>query len=296
MSSADELELAIAADHARRNVVPAWPGRKCIDGRYEPGQASGMVGRPGADLGYVMALLAACHDRGVATTPTAVVDAVWRAVTADGGAFYAHTDDRTGLPDAAETHSGTVIGCRHVAAAADPAHAARYFSPSYRTAADDVRLAVAEVVRLFAAGARVHLVTLRGKGSERGVLVVTGTARTVNPASPPSAYYVYDQTRDETFVDDVLAPRLGIDGVTAADIKAAARTQLAASLRAIAPDKPVFSVDVDTVEPTVASAGPVETCFREFGDTGARPKPAETTPFAPVEAPVPTTRASDSRP
>jgi hypothetical protein len=296
MTGADDEELAMAADHARRNVVPAWPGRKCIDGRYEPGQASGMIGRPGADLGYVMVLLAACHDRGVATTPAAVVDAVWQAVTADGGAFYAHTDDRTGLPAPAETGSSPVIGCRHVAAAADPALAARYFSPSYRTAADDVRLAVAEVVRLFAAGERVQLVTLRGVGSERGVLVVTGTARTVNPASALSAYYVYDQTRDETFLDDVLVPRLAIDGVTAADIKAAARTQLAASLRAIAPGKPVFLVDVDHVEPTVAAAGPVETYFQVTGDTGTHPKPAETNQFPPDQSPAPPTEPSDSPP
>jgi len=57
-----------------------------------------MIARPGADLGYVLALLAVSHDRDLGLSPVDAVDAVYRAVTADGGTFFIHTDHRPGLP------------------------------------------------------------------------------------------------------------------------------------------------------------------------------------------------------
>jgi len=160
------------------------------------------------------------------------------------------------------------IGCRHVAAAANPAHAPAYFSPSYHAAADDVRAAVAAVVRRLKDGARVHNDTLRGESSAQGVLVVTGTTRTVNPSSAQSSYFVYDRTRDDAFVADTLVPRLAIDGLTADDLIAASRRQLAASLGAVASGKPVFAIDADGVEPVVTHAGRVAAPAPSYTEPG----------------------------
>src|SRR5918999_5790834 len=98
MTTDDHAELAAAARHARQNVVPVAAGRRCIDGRYEPGQGSGMIARPGADFGYVMALLAVNHAKGLGLTPTQVVDAVYDAVVREGDRFRLHTDQSVPWP------------------------------------------------------------------------------------------------------------------------------------------------------------------------------------------------------
>jgi hypothetical protein len=79
------------------------------------------------------------------------------------------------------------------------------------------------------AGEALEVVTLRGHHAARGALIVVGTRRTVRPATPHAAYYVYDQARDEAFMADSLVPRLGLQGVTAEALSAAARAQLGAS-------------------------------------------------------------------
>lgn len=55
--------------------------------------------------------------------------------------------------------------------------------------------------------------------------------------------------------------RLGLQGVTAEALSAAARAQLGASSRLVAPGRPVFLVDVDGVAPEVVYAGQIETVF-----------------------------------
>jgi hypothetical protein len=156
-----------------------------------------------------------------------------------------------------------VIGCRHVAAAADPANAARYFPPSYPSPDGDVRAALARVAERKAGGDAVEAIALRGQRVERGVLVVVGTRRTVQPSTARDAYFVYDQVRDEAFVEQTLAPGLGLPGLTAAEFIAAARVQLGASLRLVAAGRPVFLVDADGAVPEVVLAGRVEAVFPE---------------------------------
>ena len=103
--------------------------------------------------------------------------------------------------------------------------------------------------------------TLRGEHGERGVLVVVGTRRTVQPASRHAAYYVYDQTRDEAFIAGSLVPRLGLSGLNAEELVRASRAQVGASLRLIAPGRPVFLADLDGVTPEVVYAGNVEAVY-----------------------------------
>ena len=259
MASDDRGELAAAVRHARETVFPVAAGRRCIDSRYEPGQGSGAIARPGADFGYVMALLAVNHARGLGWTAARLVDAVCDALTRAGDRFYLHTDRLSPWPSAGNPDR-PAIGCRHIAAAVDPEQAPRFFPPSYRTPDADVRAALARVANRAAGGA-VEVVTLRGEGVGRGVLVVVGTGRTVHPAAGDAAYFVYDQARDEAFLARVLVPRLGIPGLPAAEVAAAARAQLGATLRAAAPGRPVFLVDADGAVPDVAWAGRVEAVF-----------------------------------
>jgi hypothetical protein len=268
MDADDEVELAAATRHARSTLFPATAGRRCIDGRYEPGQGSGLIARPGADFGYVMALLSLNHALRWGLTPAQVVDAVWRVVAGEGGPFRIHTDQLVAWPPwdgaARDTDGVTgrpVIGCRHVAAAADPARATCYFPPSYPSPDVDVRAALDRIAARARDGEAVDVIRLRGQRVERGVLVVVGTQRTVQPTTARDAYFVYDQARDEAFVARTLVPGLGLPGLTAAALTAAARVQLAASLRIVAAGRPVFLVDVDGAVPEVVCAGRVEAVF-----------------------------------
>jgi hypothetical protein len=270
--TADDAELAAVTRHARETVFPATPGRRCIDDRYEPGQGSGMIARAGADFGYVMALLALNHAKSWGLTPAQVVDAVIDAITKGGEPFRLHTDHRAPWPPFADAgrppNVGTgqpTIGCWHIAAALDPAHAGPYFPPSYEAPAADVRAALARIADRAAAGAPVEVVTLRGDHGHGGLLVIAGTRRTVHPTSGRASYFVYDQTRDETFIAESLAPRLDIPKLSPEELVAAARVQLAATLRAAAPDRPAFLVDVDGAEPAITLAGPIEAVFPPNG-------------------------------
>jgi hypothetical protein len=162
LTTDDDVELAAAMRHARETVVPIAAGRRCIDGRYEPGQGSGMIARPGADFGYVMALLAVNHAMGWGLTPVRLVDAVCDAVARDGDRFWMHTDQDAPWPSgtgpAGPTAGGagpTAIGCRHVSASLDPVLAPGFFPPSYAEPDADVRAALARVWDRAAAGDRV---------------------------------------------------------------------------------------------------------------------------------------------
>ena len=260
-------EFAAAERHARETVFPVAAGRRCIDSRYEPGQGSGMIARPGADFGYVMALLAVNHAMRLGLTPARVVDAVWDAVANEGDRFRIHTDWLAPWPTGGAQRSQLsgsgppAIGCRHIAAAADPARAAAYFLPSHPAPAADVVTALARVAERALVDGGLDVVTLREHRDERGVLVVVGTRRTVQPSTPRAAYYVYDQARDEAFMARTLVPRLGIPGLGPEELAATASRQLGASLRLVAPGRPVFLVDVDGVVPEVVYAGQVEGLF-----------------------------------
>jgi hypothetical protein len=99
------------------------------------------------------------------------------------------------------------------------------------------------------------VVTLQGHHSERGVLVVVGTRRSVQPSTRNASYFVYDQARDEEFIDRVLVPRLGIPELRTGDLVVASQAQLGATARAAAGGMRVYRVDTDEAVPMVAYAG-----------------------------------------
>ena len=77
----DNAGLEAARAHVRRNAVAATLGRRCIDGRYLLSQGGGMLARPGADFGYLLALLAVNREKGLGLTADGCFEAVLAALT-----------------------------------------------------------------------------------------------------------------------------------------------------------------------------------------------------------------------
>lgn len=250
MLNKEDQELEKAKGHVERNRVPARNVRGCVDGRYE--EDSGMLARPGGDFGYVMALLTLNRVRNWGLTSEQIFDIVYDSVTTDtedSGTFYMHTDEH------AEGGHGPLIGCGHVALAISSEHVNRY-----EVGAEELIPAVERARFLYKNGDRVKIVNLKGKHKEAGVLVVTSREYTVNPydAETGSMYFVYDKTRDEEFIRDVLLPRVNdklakirVEGPSYEEFKDVADRQMDLTLRILAEGKRVFLVDVDSEKPQV---------------------------------------------
>jgi hypothetical protein len=252
----------VVLQHLRAHLVPASPGRRCVDGRYQAGQASGRLARPGADLGYLLATLAACRARGSTAPATEIADAVFSAVTADGGGFALHTDEATGVVTGVGQRPK--LGCLHVTAALDPANAGAYYPGGGAAASNDAATAVGRILERRERGDRVEIVTLYGKPRETAVLIVSGTGRSVEPGQ--AGYLVFDETRDRAYMADVLAPRLTGLGISFDDLEVASRRQLAATLQIAAPHATVWRVDLDGPEPVIE---PVERASSPRAETTA---------------------------
>jgi hypothetical protein len=211
-----------------------------------------MLARPGADFGYVLALLAANREKGLGLSPQACFDAVYEAVTRRGEHFFLHTDQHADPSHGAGDGARPLIGCGHIAGALSPEHAA-----AYGVDPDEVRVLVEHALALARRGRAVELVTLVGEHQERGVLVVHGIARTVASFDGNSMYFAYDPDRDDAFLSE-LAAAMAIAGVTADDLRRQSRRQLDAALRRLAPGLPVYDVSFSNGEPVVALARTVE--------------------------------------
>src|SRR5882672_7369739 len=118
----EKIDLSTATTYINASSVPASEGRKCVDGRYLPGQASGMIARPGGDGGYVMALMAVNHVKKLGLTPEQCFNAVYKVVSHYKG-FCFHTDQHV---DTENNTDYRLIGCGHLAMAAT-----KHFSAAY---------------------------------------------------------------------------------------------------------------------------------------------------------------------
>src|SRR5258706_8219250 len=118
-------------DFIKASIVPANRGTKCVDGRYLPDQGSGMIARPGADCGYVMALEAVNRKKSLGLSPEQCFNAVFKAVKKLNATFYLHTDNKT--DPTPHKHNG-LIGCGHLAKAGR-----RGFSWEYDIRSGDVK-------------------------------------------------------------------------------------------------------------------------------------------------------------
>src|SRR5258708_15431328 len=74
-------EMQETANYVRKNTVFAREGRKCVDGRYPPDTARGMLARAGGDCGYVMALMAINRKKKLQLTPEQCFNAVYKVIS-----------------------------------------------------------------------------------------------------------------------------------------------------------------------------------------------------------------------
>lgn len=226
------------------SVVPAHTGTKCVDGRYLPDQTPGMIARPGADGGYVMALEAVNRKKRLGLTPEQCFNAVFKTVKKLHGTFYLHTDHHVD-PDG-HTHRG-LIGCGHLAKAAR-----KGLSWEYDVRSRDVREMVEYARNLSDISAGVEMITLAGEHKEQGVLIVHGDKYTILADNPKlkQMYFIYDVDRDRAFMK-TLVEEMKIPGLTYTDMIREADLQLNATLQNLAVGLPIYAITFKGNKPEI---------------------------------------------
>jgi hypothetical protein len=226
--------------YVKASSVMAQKGTKCVDGRYLPNQAHGMLARPGADGGYVMALEAVNRNKGLGLTPLECFNAVFKAIKKLNGTFYLHTDEH------ASAHNG-LIGCGHIAKAGR-----KMFSWEYDIRSGDVKDMVHYARNLLEISPNIEMVNLMGKHEEKGVLIIHGAKYTVLADNPKrhQMYFIYDVDRDRVFMRK-LVEEMNIKGVTYDDMIKEADLQLDATLQNLAVGLPIYKVEFDGSSPKV---------------------------------------------
>jgi hypothetical protein len=250
LPSQDAMQETI--NYVRKNTVPAREGRKCVDGRYPPDTARGMLARAGGDCGYVMALMAINYKKKLQLTPEQCFNAVYKVISQKlHGAFCIHTDhhadpEHDGVNDSMHQ---TLIGCGHLAKAAKGWSILR----PYDVQGKDVKKIIAYAKNLAEIGDHVEMVNLDGEHAEQGVLIIDDTVHTVNAMDPKehTMYFIYDKKRDESFMKK-LVEAMDIPGVTFEDMKKEADIQLQATLHNLAKGLPIYSVTYKNKEPKVS--------------------------------------------
>lgn len=234
-------------EYAKASTILTREGRKCVDGRYLPDQATGMLARPGGDGGYVMALIAVSKKKKLGLTPEQCFNAVYNVVSKSKG-FCMHTDRNTD-PDE-HTHNG-LIGCGHLAKAAQ-----RKLSKSYDVNSEDILRIVDYARNICEISQTVHMVNLAGEHKERGVLIVHSDKYTVLADNPKlnQMYFIYDDERDMKFLA-MLVKEMKIPGLTFADMKRESDLQLQATLHNLALGLPIFEISFSGKTPVVTSLG-----------------------------------------
>ena len=231
--------------------MSAQKGRKCVDGRYLPNQATGMLARPGGDCGYVMALMAVSKKKKLELTPEQCFNLVYRVISRNKDRFCMHTDHNAD-PDS-HTHKG-LIGCGHLVKAAT-----NNLCKEYDVDGADVKRFVEYARNIAEIESTLEIVNLEGEHEEKGVLVIDSASYTVNADNPKMKrmYFIYDQKRDIEFIKN-LVEDLNIDGVTFADMKAESDIQLNATLANLAKGLPIYSVVFSGDTPKVEFIARVE--------------------------------------
>ncbi|HZE86936.1 MAG TPA: hypothetical protein VE090_01895 [Methylomirabilota bacterium] len=234
--------LAEVEDYIRASMVPVHRGTKCVDGRYLPNQASGMLARPGADGGYVMVLEAVNRKKGLGLTPEQCFNAVFKAIQKLQGTFYLHTDQHVDPNDSAQ-HG--LIGCGHLAKAAR-----RGFSWEYDIRSKDVKKMVNYARNLSKISSGVEMINLEGEHREKGVFVVHSDRYTILADNPnlKQMYFIYDVDRDRAFMKQ-LVEEMNIEGVDLKDMSREADLQLDATLQNLAVGLPLYDVKFKGKEP-----------------------------------------------
>jgi hypothetical protein len=222
-------------NYVKASTVTARKGTKCVDGRYLPNQGHGMLARPGADCGYVMALEAVNRNKNLGLTPTECFNYVFKAVQKLNKKFYLHTDEHT--DPSPHIHNG-LIGCGHLAKAGR-----KGLSWEYDVRSGDIKEIVHYARSLCEVSSDIEMINLAGKHEEKGVLLVHGDKYSVLTDNPKrhQMYFVYDVDRDRIFMKQ-LVKTMNIPGVTFEDMIREANLQLEATLQNLAVGLPLYEV------------------------------------------------------
>lgn len=240
----NQEELQQTQKYVEQNIVRAQYGRKCVDGRYLPSQATGMIARPGGDCGYVMTLMAVSEKKGLNLSPEECFNAVYNALINLGEKFSMHTDHNVD-PDIS-TRNG-LIGCGHLAKAAN-----EMLCKAYDVSAKNIEALVNYARELSRRDSSLELINLIGQHTEKGILVVDSEEYTVNARQPDLdlMYFVYDELRDNNFMRK-LVEELHLPDVSFEEIKKESDIQLQATLHNLAKGLPVYKMQVIDSKPTV---------------------------------------------
>lgn len=247
---AGQDEFGRTQNYVLHNVVGAQQGRKCVDGRYLPNQATGMIARPGGDCGYVMALMAVNKSKGLGMTPEQCFNAVYKVLANHQDKFCMHTDHNAD-PDS-HTHKG-LIGCGHLVKASTDG-----LCKDYDVEGKDVQRFVEYARNLAEIEPSMEIVNLVGEHEEKGVLVIKNGEYTINADNPDmkQMYFIYDEQRDTAFMKELVAD-LQVDGVTFEDMKNESDIQLQATLHNLAMGLPIYAVEFVGAEPNITHIGTV---------------------------------------
>ena len=244
-------ELQETINYVKKNTVQAREGRKCVDGRYPPDTARGMLARAGGDCGYVMALMAINRKKKLQLTPEQCFNAVYKVISQKlHGAFCIHTDHHIDpdLEGVNQQMHQTLIGCGHLSQAASQW---RLRQP-YDVQSGDVKRIIAYARNLADIGDHVEMINLDGEHAEKGVLIIDDATHTVNAMDPKehTMYFIYDKKRDDVFMKK-LVNAMAIPGVSVEDMQKEADIQLQATLHNIAKGLPIYAVSYKNQEPQV---------------------------------------------
>lgn len=245
-----QTELELTKEYVTNNKAQAQHGRKCVDGRYLPNQATGMIARPGGDCGYVMALMAVNKKKNLGLTPEQCFNAIYKVLSKNNEHFCMHTDHNADPDD--HTHKG-LIGCGHLVKAAT-----EELCREYDVEGNDVKRFVEYARNMSEINPTLEIVNLEGKHEEAGVLVIKSSDFTVHADNPEMKrmYFIYDELRDSAFMKK-LVEELEIDGVTFEEMMEESNIQLGATLHHLAKSLPIYTVEFNGETSTVQLAGKV---------------------------------------
>lgn len=230
-------------NYVEANFVPAQNGRKCVDGRYLPGQNEGMIARAGGDVGYVMAILALNRQQNLSLSVKDCVDIVYKAAISLDGTFYMHTDHHADPKDGEDKYGGPAIGCGHFAKAMDPEKA-----DMYGLDVSEVQEAHRYLREMVKNGQKIEMTNLQGEHKEEAILVITGESASVRPTDGKHMFFIYDQTRDQQFMEQLvnkINQNQGRDLVDLRGFREIAGKQTNATLKILADGKQIFTINPD---------------------------------------------------
>jgi hypothetical protein len=206
----------------------------------------GAVRSPGATFGKAMSLLGAVPD----LPPEEAIETVSRWAASEGRTFSLHEDDHH--------HDDNELGCGHIDRASREKNEPLYGIPSraVRAMRDFVRR------KVRSGEIAVEAPKLTGTHKEEGVLIVRSKDKTVVPITGESEFFRFDETRHDDRLKR-LARFAQQDGIPAEEDKLlqAAERQRNATLELLAPNRPVYEVDLRDGRKTVTYKGRIKKQF-----------------------------------